>query len=452
MKQWSLMPLWLRRIVYLSFIALFLLVAPVLALYSMGYRYHWGKHRIERTGLLVVDGEPRDATVRIDGAVQDNRLPARLGGLGENEYTVRIERDGFHPWEQRIGITSGHTTSIPNVRLFRDTQPTLALAGTIAHAAVSADQRWLAIIRSTESFEELWLWNLEADERTLVLRTPKLPSSLFPLPSSLSWSPRHATLLVRSASDAIAVFPDRTPTTRSILRLLPGRPTTIAWELGDDRTLVASVERRLFRVNLTTGRTIALAIPAPEGPFALARGTLFAAGGGRILALPTDGQTPKLIATLPEQTSVARFTDLRGTQLDAETTEPTQLLTIGTTDGNVRTRSGFGLRWTRERDAALWHGETFELWAESGTPAQPRLLVRREAPLIDAVWHPEGRHVIFATAREVAVLELGPSTHPATPLATFDHIRVVVAPPDGNTILIVGRRGTEEGVWRLPLR
>ncbi|MDP3771007.1 MAG: hypothetical protein Q8R16_01770, partial [bacterium] len=98
------MPLWIRRIIYLSFIALFLLVAPILALYSMGYRYHWGKHRIERTGLLVVDGEPRDAIVRIDGAVRAHGLPARIGGLGENEYTVRIERDGHIPREERVTV------------------------------------------------------------------------------------------------------------------------------------------------------------------------------------------------------------------------------------------------------------------------------------------------------------------------------------------------------------
>lgn len=440
------MPLWLRRIIYLSFIALFLLVAPILALYSMGYRYHWGKHRFERTGLLVVDGEPRDALIRLDGTVLADRLPARIGGLGENEYALRVEREGFLPLEQRVTITSGRTISLSNVRLFRATEPTLAFTGRITQSAVSANRHWLALLRSAASFEELWLWDLESDTRTLVLRIPEI-SNL-----QLSWSPRNAMLLVRSTSDAIVITPGRTLATRSILPLLPGRPTAVAWELADDHTLVANVERRLFRVNLTTGRTIALGVPTPSTPFALARSTLYVADGARILAMPLSGEAPALVATLPERMAIARFTDLRGTQLDAESTDSAQLLTIGTTDGNVRTRSGFGLHWTQARDAALWQTNAFELWAESGTPAQPHLLVRREVPLTDAAWLPEGQHVVFATARDVTVLALDPSTRPATTLTALDDIRAIAAPPDGDTLLIVGRRGTEEGVWTLPLR
>ncbi|MBI4449525.1 hypothetical protein HY634_00540 [Candidatus Uhrbacteria bacterium] len=447
------MPLWIRRIIYLSFIALFLLVAPILALYSMGYRYHWGKHRIERTGLLVVDGEPRDAIVRIDGAVRARGLPARIGGLGENEYTVRIERDGHIPREERVAVVSGRTTFANDIRLFRDAPPTLEFAGTIASAQTSADGQWLAFTRTADVYEELWLMSLREGPPQLTLRFPH--NSRFQIPNSrfrLAWSPRNATLLVTTPSDTIVIDPNHPQQPRSLIPLLPPRVSTIAWELASTNALIARSEGRLSRLSLATERSVTFRAPAPEGPFAVARGTIYATLGASMVAIPIDGAPHTVIATVPDGSSITAFTDLRGTLLEAETKNPDRLLTIATTTGTVRMRTGCCRRLPEGRNVELWHANAFELWVESGDPPLDRLIARRENPIIDAVWHPHTPYIIIATAHDVTAMDHRASAYPTTLLAPFDTIQSIAIHPDGDDLTVIGRRGTEEGLWMLPLR
>ncbi|MDO8599050.1 MAG: PEGA domain-containing protein [bacterium] len=441
------MPLVLRRIIYWSFIACFLLVAPILALYSMGYRYHWGKHRIERTGLIVLDGMPRDATVRIDGEIRAQRLPARVGGLGENEYTIRVERDGFHPWEERVLVTSGRTTSATDMLLFRDALPTLELDGPITRTTVSADGQWLAFSRRQESFEELWIVDLTSTKRTIALRTPIVNSSLVPRPSPLAftWSPRNATLLVTTASAILTIDPHDVRLPRSLSNLLPRRPSTIAWELGSGNALIAAVDGRLLRISLLTGRTVTLPVPAPAGPFAVARGSLFTVTTRALTVTTIDGGATNVIST--GDATITTLVDLQGSVLAAETDH--QILDIALTTGNVRTRTGYGLRGHVRDGVVAWHGTPFELWEESGDPPQPRLLARRDTPIVDAAWHPNAPYVLLATAHDITAINRNVPNRPPVTLAMFDDLQTVAIDRTGATLLIIGRRGTTEGLWSL---
>lgn len=434
------MPLWLRRIIYWSFIILFLLVAPIISLYSMGYRYHWGKYRLERTGLIVVDGTPRDATVRIDGVVRAQRLPARIGGLNENEYTVRIERDGFHPWEQRVFVASGRTALATDIFLFRDASPTLELAGTITRSTVSADGAWLAFTRRLESLEELWIVDLSTDARTLAFRSADR--------ITFSWSPQDATLLVTTASDVFTIDPHDARRPRSLSSAFPRHPSSVTWELGSANALVAVIDGRLRRVSLLTGRAVPLSVVAPNEPFAVARGLLLTAVDRALIVTKIDDGTSRTIDT--GGASITSFVALRGSVLTAETGG--SILDIELTAGNVRTRTGYGLRMNTRHSITAWFGSIFESWEESGDPPQPRLLARRDAPIIDVAWHSKAPYAFIATARDITAIDRAVPTRKSVPLATFEDIRAIAISRNGASLLIIGRSGTTEGLWTLPLR
>lgn len=445
------MPLRLRRIIYWSFIALFLLVAPILVLYSMGYRYHWGKNRIEATGLIMLDGMPRDATVRIDGVIRAQRLPARIGGLGENEYTIRIEREGFHPWEQRVVVASGRTTLATDVLLFRDALPTLELALAAARPAISADGAWLAFSRRLASLEELWIMDLSTGTRTLALRTSGTPNPRAQTAGlTFTWSPRDATLLVITASDAFTIDPHDARHPRSLATALPRRPSAITWELGSAHALVATVDGRLQRISLLTGRTAALAATVPEGPFAVARGSLFTAAERALTVTAIDGGASKTIAT--EAATITSFVDLRGSVLTAEAAREHRILDIELTTGNVRTRTGYGLRRSARDDVAIWNESTFELWGESGDPPRPRILARRDAPIVGAAWHPNAPYILLATGTDITAVDTRIPTRAPVALASFDDLTAIATDRIGTTLWIIGRRGTTSGLWALPLK
>ncbi|MBI4142383.1 PEGA domain-containing protein [Candidatus Uhrbacteria bacterium] len=451
------MPLRLRRIIYFSFILLFFVVAPLLVLYSMGYRYHWGKRRFERTGLLTISGTPHDAVVTMDDAIRARRLPARIGGLPENEYTIRVEKPGFHPWEQRMAITSGRTTFADGIALFPDSPPTLTVSDAVTDVQVSGDRAWLAFVRTSTSFTEAWIMNLRNGRRDLVLRLP-LTGRPSPPRISLAWAPRNASLLITTTgagkSDVLLVQPERSLVPTSILAALGAFPQRMMWELGSSAVLVADIRGMLIRYHVATNRTTVLGIRTPRTPFGLARDTVYTVTArGDLTAHHMGKQETTTIATLPNGATVNAFTAWENETLTMSTTAGTTI-TVEIPNGDPIVSPGTrrtSVTTDDRRMRTVSHVGDHELWMNDGEH-EPRLIVRRSAPLIGFAVHPTGRHVMVATATEIIAIELRTREPRATAvIATFDAISAIAITPTGDVLHIAGRRSTLEGLWALPL-
>lgn len=94
-----------KQIIISASILLFLILATTfVAIYGKGYRFSLerGKQGLFGTGLLVVTSSPDGAEVLINNhltTATDNTI-----NLLPNEYVVRIQKQGYFPWEKRIKI------------------------------------------------------------------------------------------------------------------------------------------------------------------------------------------------------------------------------------------------------------------------------------------------------------------------------------------------------------
>ena len=85
-------------------IVLLLSVTALVILYGTGYRFNFGggKPDFFGTGLLVATSKPNGAQVFVDGhltTATDNTL-----NLTPGDYTIKIFKDGYFPWEKRLKI------------------------------------------------------------------------------------------------------------------------------------------------------------------------------------------------------------------------------------------------------------------------------------------------------------------------------------------------------------
>ena len=53
----------LRRTIYILFIVIFLIAAPLVVLYSEGYRYNLKRGKIQKTGILIISSLPKKADI-----------------------------------------------------------------------------------------------------------------------------------------------------------------------------------------------------------------------------------------------------------------------------------------------------------------------------------------------------------------------------------------------------
>ena len=52
-----------RLLLLIAFIAAFFIIAPIIIMYTAGYRYDWQNGLLKETGAISVDVEPKNATV-----------------------------------------------------------------------------------------------------------------------------------------------------------------------------------------------------------------------------------------------------------------------------------------------------------------------------------------------------------------------------------------------------
>src|SRR3989338_8433381 len=115
-----------HQLVFLAFIALFLVSAPLVVLYTAGYRWQLSQG-VTRTGTLFVASVPDGAQIILNDVAEDERTPAVIKTLLPGEYRVRLEREEHLPWEKRLMVYENTTTFIDRVLLFADRAPELLI-------------------------------------------------------------------------------------------------------------------------------------------------------------------------------------------------------------------------------------------------------------------------------------------------------------------------------------
>src|SRR3989338_4740166 len=100
-----------RRKIFYGMVALFAIIVPFALLYSRGYIVDLQSRGFVATGGIFVKTTQSGAKVFIDdefsketsfllhGALMTNLLPRR--------YTVRVEKEGYQPWQKMVRVANG---------------------------------------------------------------------------------------------------------------------------------------------------------------------------------------------------------------------------------------------------------------------------------------------------------------------------------------------------------
>lgn len=131
-----------RRFLYITFILLFVTITPLVSLYASGYKLGGG-FKVEKTGILILDTAPREAKIYIDGKPEQKfwrkifnvdasyiRTPAKIKNLLPGEYFVKMEIDGYWPWQKKLKILPGQSTYAETVTLFKRDVPIIVESGS----------------------------------------------------------------------------------------------------------------------------------------------------------------------------------------------------------------------------------------------------------------------------------------------------------------------------------
>lgn len=179
-------------------IVAFLILAPVLVLYSMGYRFN---KETKAVGMLYLRSTPKNASVYVNGKQVEEKTPTAITELKEGGYQVKIEKEGFSSWEKKLSVIPNIITEAGNIYLLPlSLNPKLVTEHTITHYKLSPSQEKIAYISDNAEQRGIWVLNLKDLSKTQAFS--KLIHRELEVPDEIEWSGDSKKILFSAEPEA----------------------------------------------------------------------------------------------------------------------------------------------------------------------------------------------------------------------------------------------------------
>lgn len=111
-----------RTLLFLACVISFLIIAPIIVLYSQGYRFDLKNRTMTKTGAFYVKALPKNCDVSINGKLVSKTDFLFGTDLIENlipaTYLIEVKKQGYIPWQKNLKIKAMMTTEAKNIILF----------------------------------------------------------------------------------------------------------------------------------------------------------------------------------------------------------------------------------------------------------------------------------------------------------------------------------------------
>lgn len=385
-----------RRVLFLVFLTIFLVGAPLVVLYTAGYQLNFTTWRVQQTGVIAISTFPKGATVSIDGVSTENKTPYVIQHLSPGSYTIALDRDGYQPWEERIDVQSGETTYV-TATLFANARPGLLNPITAIAAVGERDGRYVdLLVTNTDGTQSITRF----DTVTEITRTLTTLSEEF---STMTVSADDSLLILTNGTTRIGV---------SVIdgNILTGDALAEAEDLLPTYRFIDNGVNTEFK-NVSTNTLITLLPPS----------TYTIAYVSPAFALFHDSRDRTYLFSLSDQTV---------TQVDV----PTNIITLSESEGLLVGSDG--------NEIDIYNPETGET----------TLLARQSERILSLGWHNNGQAVLCASGKEIfAIAREQYETREITMLVENASILGMWPDTTGTKVTFYGTIDGITGLWSLAL-
>jgi len=461
-----------RKIILLLFLVAFSLTAPIVILYTAGYRYSWKKTKFEKTGMIHLESIPGAAQVFINGKLQQRTTPDSFPRLLPDEYDVRIEKRGYLPWEKMLEVRSSETTFAQEIRLFSDTMPRLLTEADVEQAAVFGKNGTVTMLVKSHDWQELILVR---DGKALPTPLARFSGETL-TDAALSWSPDGKYVLLQSPPEepvrvflypvtsangepfaiheALAKITKSDEKVRLRIRwnsdgsMLSALTEDGAFIIHPDDQTIDQVPASMRAQDVATGEGAVYLLRPARSEQAVASGSVDADAVDLTRIPFADARSSEIVASLPK--GDYRFVDITARYLIVSDRGSGKLLLISPKNGAVLAKLvGESVRWEKAPGKGrllVWNG--FELSIFNPASGTAELVTRVGSTITDCRWHPAGTSVIFSTATGIFASELDDrGTRNTYELIRFPSVKAFDVDADGTYFYFVGAAGNQKGLY-----
>lgn len=429
-----------RKIIFLLFSAVFLIAAPLIVLYTAGYRYNFQYGRVQKTGILVISSSPRWAQIILNGKMEKKATPARVEKLSAGDYEITLKKTGYHDWRKKLPVHENSTTFAEEVILWKNQTP-VKISGLQIQDWLQSPNREKTAMLTAEN--ELISFDPAKEEFTsLTELNPQAEISL------LSWSNTGKKILLSSVLDKqkqfsvfdLNAFKDK-------LKKIPSTGyTKMKWDLKNDNLLYGLNAKGVWEYDLFTNQTKLMSAPVDD--FVINGKYIYFLQKQAVVRQTLNNPSEKLILSKKIDCRSCSFINKKNSKLIL--LDPlNQNLFFLDPENKEKTISAKAksIYWLKD-DVLLFYND-FEMWIFDLNEKKPELVTRLGSSISTALWHPLARHLIFASNGKIRIIELdNRELRFFTTLAETENLTRISLDSKGKNLFFLQK----DGVFKLNIR
>lgn len=341
-----------RRILFLSFLAAFLIAAPAVVLYTAGYRYSFSAGRIVQTGILSLGSVPKGASIFVDGESIGSVTPSVVKNILPGEHAVRLEKTGYSTWGKTLSVASRETTFADDVVLFLSDAPTRTRETPLTAVRVNPENGSAAYAKGEGQWTEIWIDDPRDGTERLVSR------------------------LSLSGSTSLA----------------------LTWLSGSVLSIESSGKTRVVTlVDAATGAPVDTSWP---------EGLSLAASGDRVAVSRKNGNASEILAYVPA--GAYQFADAPDGILLLTDTVRDRVVLVNARGGDqpiLLNASAVSFQW-EPGGRRLLYTDGFDLHVYDASTHSDETITRLSTPITGVGWYPDHGYVLYALSDAIEAVEL----------------------------------------------
>ncbi|MCK5211205.1 hypothetical protein KAJ89_00735 [Candidatus Parcubacteria bacterium] len=443
-----------RRILYILFIIAFLTITPLVSLYATGLRIGNG-FRIQKTGILILDTEPKGANISLNGKQLRRPLarffdqtqshittPTKIKNLLPKEYDVRLELPGYWPWQKKLVVEPGQSTYAEDVVLFKNDVPRLIQSGRYDNIALSPNNKYL-MARGDDS---LTLIDLKNENIHTVVSTSTGEEAI-----NYNWSPDNKHLIANSYLFDL----NNHAKDQDLSSIINPKITKIKWQNND--SLIYKQGNSLQNYNINNKKIETVKSELLFDDFLVKNSNLFTVTRGeqnsQLLIQNIKDDELNISFDLPKAQYHFAHPNHNLLNLYDDKHQILYLIDPSSTFKILRDAISNIKESVWIDNNSLLFANDFEIWLYDVNHQNRTLLTRISEPIKKIIWHPSNNYVIYATNKNINTIELDKrDKFNITRLLEFEDIKGPVLDLNGKTLYFSARIGNQQGIYKLTIQ
>lgn len=160
----------LRKILFYLFLAIYLVLCPIIILYAFGYIF---TPKVEegfaKTGLIHIETLPGNASISIANRRYTEKTSATIRNLLAGSYEVRLSLAGYRPWVRKVKVEPGKAVNFEKVLLLPKKIKTRTLISRSFEALWTVPETRYLLLKGSERAGDLKVFDWKSETVRSVL-------------------------------------------------------------------------------------------------------------------------------------------------------------------------------------------------------------------------------------------------------------------------------------------